>query len=134
MRKGRVLEIEFLLLTIYYKIRLRVAKKNMQSYLTTSREDREHQPSPEDIRYIKRLHRLANKYKNNPYWRPGCYSMALAIRQLLNAYKIPSRIHIGFRIEHKEYKGHAWLSYKNRIICGQIPELDFYQELKPLAS
>lgn len=66
-------------------------------------------------------------------WRPKCYNRALTAKKILSDKNIESNLHIGFRKKDGSFDGHAWITYKGKIITGKINGMHTFNELKPLS-
>lgn len=65
-------------------------------------------------------------------WNPKCYNRALTAKRLLKRKNIDVHMHIGFRKKDDVFDGHAWITYKGKVVTGYLKGLDKYQKLQPL--
>ena len=93
--------------------------KRILSWLGKANVECANVPNPESevIRAnLKTAMFLCTKYA---LWKTECYSQAVTCKLLLNQYRIPSTIYIGFYKDIKgKYKGHAWLRSYDKFMTG----------------
>lgn len=77
------------------------------------------------LKYASKASKLLEKYAP---WKPLCYNRALTIKQLLNKRKIYTDLHVGFRKKDGAFDGHAWITYMDRVVTGQLPKLHTFSE------
>ena len=65
-------------------------------------------------------------------WKPMCYNRALTAKKILKQKNIDVRMHIGFRKKEDVFDGHAWITYKGKIVTGYLKGLNKFKEMKPL--
>lgn len=83
------------------------------------------------LQYISEAMKILEKFAP---WRPKCYNRALTAKKMLSEKDIDSKLHIGFRKKDGEFDGHAWITYKGKIITGKINGMHLFKELKPLTA
>jgi len=63
-------------------------------------------------------------------WKPKCYNRVLTAKKMLSKRNIHTRMHIGFRKINDQFDGHAWLTYKDRIVTGFIKGISEFNKLE----
>ena len=87
------------------------------------------QLSTEEIRImimVSKAMRLLEKYA---VWHPKCYNRALTAKRMLTKRNIVTSMHIGFRKKENKFDGHAWLTYKGKIVTGFVQGIKEYKTL-----
>lgn len=97
-------------------------------------ETDDHSISSEEMIHLQRISKTMRLIEKYAPWQPKCYNRALTAKKLLADKHISSRLHIGFRKKDGAFDGHAWITYKGKIITGKINGMHTFNELKPLAS
>jgi len=77
------------------------------------------------LKYASKSSKLLEKYAP---WKPMCYNRALTIKQLLLRRKIQTDLHIGFRKKDGAFDGHAWITYKGKVVTGFLPKLHTFSQ------
>jgi len=88
--------------------------------------------APDELIHLQRTSKTMDLLEKFAPWKPMCYNRALTAKKLLKQQKIEVRMHIGFRKKEDVFDGHAWITYKGKIVTGYLKILDKFQELKPL--
>ena len=83
---------------------------------------------------IKKVRRVINLLEKHSPWKPKCYNRALTAKQLLDKKDIKTNIHIGFRKTKNNFDGHAWVTYKGKIVTGYLEDLSSFNEMIPANS
>lgn len=77
------------------------------------------------LKFAAKSSKLLEKYAP---WRPRCYNRALTIKQLLKKRNIDTQLHIGFRKKDGAFDGHAWITYQDKVVTGNLPKLHTFSE------
>ena len=86
------------------------------------------------LKFAAKSSKLLEKYAP---WKPKCYNRALTIKQLLEKREVHTKMHIGFRKKDGAFDGHAWITYQDQVVTGNLPRLhtfsvlDFQKENPP---
>jgi len=90
--------------------------------------------NPETLKQLQHISKAMKIIEKFAPWRPKCYNRALTAKKLLSDKNITTDLHIGFRKKDGEFDGHAWITYKGKIVTGKINGLHLFNELKPLST
>ena len=79
------------------------------------------------LRLICRSVQLIKKYAP---WQPKCYNQSLTAKQMLKKRKIDVSMHIGFKRDKGELKGHSWITHQGRIITGFVEGINEFHTIE----
>jgi hypothetical protein len=85
-----------------------------------------------ELNHLKAIAKAMDLLEKFAPWKPMCYNRALTAKKLLQQKNIDVQMHIGFRKKEDVFDGHAWVSYKGKIVTGYLQGLNSFKELKPL--
>jgi len=122
-------------LSLFHEIVLRlkvyepIKSMHIQEPMSSNKEEKISSDEMIQLRQISKSMDLLEKFAP---WKPMCYNRALTAKKLLKNQNINVRMHIGFRKKEDVFDGHAWISYKGKIVTGYLKEINTFKELKPL--
>ena len=132
-KQFRVIILESFLYSIRNEIflKLGIFKQIRHLHNLDGSVDEKIEYSSEEEVEIARVIKAIAILEKRAFWKPECYNQALTAKQILDKREIYSNIHIGFKKLKGEFEGHAWVSYKGKIIVGFLKDLGSFHELKP---
>lgn len=87
---------------------------------------------PSEMTYLRHTAKAIKLLEKFAPWKPKCYNRALTTKNLLDKKGIHSNIHVGFRKKDGEFDGHAWITYKGKLVTGFIPDIHMFKELEAI--
>lgn len=143
LKKWRAWDSEFkriFIETFFFSIRneiflkLGIFKQIRHLHNLDGKEDTIQEFDLREEKYISFVMKSINILEKRAIWKPECYNQALTAKQILDKRNIFGNIHIGFKKLKGEFEGHAWVSYKGKIIVGFLKDLGTFHELKPASK
>jgi len=77
--------------------------------------------SQEQEHKARRLATLVKRVSANTPWQSKCLVQAIMTRSLLSCYEIPTVLHLGAKLHHRDstsIKAHAWVKVGTKVIIG----------------
>jgi len=116
-------------LSLFYELCLRFNWYRFIKLLHTNNTtiQPENETTITNLQYVAKAMRILEKFAP---WKPKCYNRALTAKKILLTQNIVTQMHIGFRKKEKEFDGHAWLTFNNKLVTGIVPHINEFEVLK----
>ncbi len=129
-RQLKLFVIESFLLSLRNEVYLKfgIYKPIKHLHFNNPNKNMQEQNMAKDLPLLKFAAKSSKLLEKYAPWKPRCYNRALTIKQLLEKRNIHTQMHIGFRKKDGAFDGHAWITYQDKVLTGNLPKLHTFAE------